>query len=173
MGGRDAARESREPDELRLGGGLQHHHGHHTPLYATPQQQVSTDYGVRYLDSVGVDPGKIVIGAAFYARVFGGVAAAKTVCTEPASSRKPLITRISAIACRWRRASLPTGDAAAQAPYAYNARRQEFATFDDKKSIALKTKYVRDKKLGGIMFWELTCDQPRQGLLDAMYQAAR
>ena len=61
----------------------------------------------------------------------------------------------------------------AQAPYAYNPRRQELATFDDKKSIQLKTKYARDKHLGGIMFWELTGDTPRQGLLEALYGAAR
>lgn len=39
--------------------------GHHTPLYATPQQRASVNEGVRYLDSVGVVPGKVVvIGAA-------------------------------------------------------------------------------------------------------------
>lgn len=61
----------------------------------------------------------------------------------------------------------------AQAPYAYNPRRQEFASFDDATLIRLKTRYARDKRLGGLMFWELTGDQPRGGLLQALYDAAR
>ena len=137
--------------------------GHHTPLYATPQQQVSTDYGVRYLDSVGVDPGKIVIGAAFYARVFGGVAAAENGLYQAGKFKKAFNYKDFGDSLSVAAGFTTYWDAVAQAPYAYNAQRQEFATFDNKKSIALKTKYVRDKKLGGIMFWELTGDQPRNG----------
>ena len=35
-----------------------------------------------------------------------------------------------------------------------------------KKSIELKTKYVIDKGLNGIMFWQLGDDKFRDGLLD-------
>src|SRR5260221_9749422 len=47
--------------------------GHHTALYSTPKQRESTDNAVRYLLKTGVDPKKIIIGAAFYARVWGNV----------------------------------------------------------------------------------------------------
>jgi chitinase len=39
------------------------------------------------------------------------------------------------------------------------------ATYDDKTSIRLKTQYALDKKLGGIMFWQLADDAYRDGLL--------
>lgn len=148
--------------------------GHQTPLYSTSRQRPSADDGVRYLlDSAGVDPGKIVIGAAFYARVFGGVLAANHGLYQPGKFEKAFNYKVFADSLSAAAGFATYWDGVAQAPYAYNARRQEFATFDDKKSVALKTKYVRDKKLGGIMFWELTGDQPQHGLLDAMYQAAR
>src|SRR6185437_15689617 len=47
--------------------------GHHTALYSRPEQEQSTDRAVRWLDSAGVPLHKVVIGMAFYARVFGGV----------------------------------------------------------------------------------------------------
>ncbi|MGI4835375.1 MAG: glycoside hydrolase family 18 protein [Janthinobacterium lividum] len=147
--------------------------GHHTPLYATPRQRASVDEGVRYLDSVGVAPGKIVIGAAFYARVFGGVPASNQGLYQAGKFKKAVDYKYFADSLSAAQGFTTYWDNAAQAPYAYNPRRQEFASFDDEKSIGLKTKYARDKHLGGIMFWELTGDKPRRGLLEALYGAAR
>ena len=64
-------------------------------------------------------------------------------------------------------------DKKAMAPYRYNASQQLFATFDDKRSIRAKTKFIRRKKLGGIMFWELGQDLKRDGLVDEMYKRLR
>ncbi len=47
--------------------------GHHSPLYSTPRQRESADHAVRFLDSAGVPLSKLVIGAAFYGRLFEGV----------------------------------------------------------------------------------------------------
>ncbi len=44
--------------------------GHHTPLYSTPEQKESTDHGVQMMLAAGVPADKIVVGAAFYARIF-------------------------------------------------------------------------------------------------------
>src|SRR5262249_578206 len=44
--------------------------GHHTPLYSSDQQPESTDFAVQYLAKRGVPKNKMVIGAAFYARVW-------------------------------------------------------------------------------------------------------
>src|SRR5258705_9392270 len=47
--------------------------GHHTPLYSSDQQPESTDFAVQYLIKKGVPKNKLVIGAAFYARVWEDV----------------------------------------------------------------------------------------------------
>ena len=146
--------------------------GHHTPLYSTPVQLQSTDHGVRFLDSLGVASKKIVIGAAFYARVFSGVGSANNGLNQPCKfkttfSYKDFNDSLSAV-----RGFVNHWDSVAQAPYAYSKSAKLFASFDNEKSVQLKTQYVRDKKLGGIMFWELTADKPQQGLLNAIYNAA-
>ena len=62
-------------------------------------------------------------------------------------------------------------DHTAKAPYAYNKTDQLFATYDNRRSIALKTKYVVRQGLGGIMFWQLGDDPYKDGLLDALQKA--
>lgn len=48
-----------------------------------------------------------------------------------------------------------------------------FATGDNVASIKEKTKFAINKKLGGIMFWQLTIDNPKNGMLDAIDQAKK
>ena len=59
-------------------------------------------------------------------------------------------------------------DDTAKAPYSYNATEKTFATYDNERSIELKTKYVIDKKLGGIMFWQIAGDIYNGGLVDVI-----
>ena len=64
-------------------------------------------------------------------------------------------------------------DAVSQAPYAYSATREEFATFDDAESVEAKTKFAQKKGLGGIMFWQLGSDKADNGLLQAIFKALK
>lgn len=146
--------------------------GHHTPLYSTRQQVPSVDNGVRFLDSLGVDSRKIVIGAAFYARVFNGVDAAGNGLVQAGKFKKSVDYRYFSDSLSAAQGFVNYWDDLAKAPYAYNSRRQEFASFDDEKSVHLKTQYVMAKQLGGIMFWQLTGDKPQRGLLDTIYATA-
>ena len=57
-------------------------------------------------------------------------------------------------------------DIKAKAPWGYNPSKKLFATFDDKHSIREKTKFIRRKKLGGIMFWELSQELTLGGLVE-------
>jgi chitinase len=147
--------------------------GHHTPLYSTSQQRASVNNGVRFLDSLGVAPGKIVIGAAFYARVFKGVPPATHGLYQTGKFRTAINYKDFADSLSATRGFETYWDDVAQAPYAYSARRQEFASFDNDQSIRLKAQYARTHHLGGVMFWELTGDKPQHGLLETLYQAAR
>jgi chitinase len=61
-------------------------------------------------------------------------------------------------------------DETASAPYLYNIKKKQFYTYDDKRSIAAKTQYVIDNKLGGIMYWHLGQDTYTDGLMDAIYK---
>lgn len=147
--------------------------GHHTPLYSTPMQTQSVDNGVRLLDSLGVDSRKIVIGAAFYARVFSNVNATNNGLNQACKFKKSINYQYFNDSLSAAQGFVNHWDAVAKAPYAYSESRKEFASFDDEESMRLKTRYAVAKKLGGIMFWELTGDKPQHGLLDAIYTAAQ
>jgi len=64
-------------------------------------------------------------------------------------------------------------DKKAQAPFQYSATKKLFATFDDKRSIEAKTKFIRKKKLGGIMFWELSEDETNNGLVEKINEGLK
>lgn len=140
--------------------------GHHTPLYSNHEFPESVDHGVRYLDSIGVPPGKIAIGAAFYARIFATTDTLNFNYNRPAVFKKGVSYKnfdkefpgAAGYHYRW--------DNTAQAPYLYNNALKQFITFDDSTSIRLKTAYVLSKKLNGIMFWQLADDKETDGLLD-------
>jgi chitinase len=142
--------------------------GHHTPLYSTSQQAESTDHAVQYLRKLGIDSRKLVIGGAFYARIFENVASTNQGLYQSAKFKSgigykqffPTLTPDKGYAYYW--------DEEAKAPYLYNAQEKLFATFDGRRSIELKTKYVVDQQLGGIMFWQLADDLPEEGLLDVI-----
>jgi chitinase len=142
--------------------------GHHTPLYSTPEQEVSTDFGVNYLLKLGVPANKIVIGAAFYARVWENVSSEKNGLYQSGK----FLTSYSYKDFDERLANFTLyKDTTSQSTYAYSETEGLFATFDDSTSVTLKTNYAINKKLGGIMFWELTGDKNKGGLLDDIYSA--
>lgn len=141
--------------------------GHHTPLYSNPSQKESTDNAVQFLIKIGVPRNKIVIGGAFYARIWENVAPERNGLYQSGTFKmgvnyKTFPSTLKDFQFYW--------DETSKAPYAYNASEKLFATFDDKKSLALKTNYAIDQKLNGIMFWELSLDTYKDGLVDCIYE---
>jgi chitinase len=142
--------------------------GHHTALYSNPSQTESTHNAVQYLLKIGVPSDKIVIGAAFYARVWENVSSNNNGLYQTGKFKMSVPYRRFPV-------SLPGmqfyWDETTHAPYGYDATNKLFATFDDKRSLSVKTKYAMDQKLNGIMFWELSHDVKQNGLVDAIYNA--
>lgn len=142
--------------------------GHHTPLYSTSVQKESADNAIRYLNESGIPNHKIVIGAAFYARIYGNVNSDNSGLYQPCNFQrfatfKNYNTVFAGYNTSW--------DDEAKAPWSYNAAKKSYATYDNQRSVQLKTQYAIDKKLAGIMFWELRQDLTRNGLLHAIYEA--
>jgi len=138
--------------------------GHHTSLYSSDKQKESTDNAVTQLIKLGVPASKLVIGAAFYARVWENVDPANNGLYQTGKFKTSVAFKDfgrelkgSSYHYYW--------DDTTQAPYLFNTDKKLFATFDDQRSIRLKTQYAIDKGLDGIMFWELTLDNYENGLL--------
>jgi len=145
--------------------------GHHTPLYSTPEQIESTDHAVRYLDSVGVPKNKMVIGAAFYARIFDADTDINNGLYQPGKFFKSVSYKQFDKKFLKEQGYTYYWDDTAQAPYMYNPATKKIYTFDDERSIMLKTKYAIDQKLNGIMFWQLSDDNANHDLLNLIDKA--
>jgi len=142
--------------------------GHHTPLYSTPQQTESTDHAVQMLLNAGVPSEQLVIGAAFYGRFFHITEGNRVDLYMPCRFSHGFSYKYATDSLSVKNGFVKLWDDVAKAPFAINTNERLVATYDDQQSIALKTKYAVDKKLGGIMFWQLADDKFKDGLLQTM-----
>ncbi|MGC4100754.1 glycoside hydrolase family 18 protein [Ferruginibacter sp.] len=151
-----------------LVGGYSKVTGHHTPLNDYMPNQQSLEKCTNWLLDKKVPASKLIAGAAFYGRVWQNVADTNHGLYQSGEflqgvSYKNFDTYFSdtsGFKYYW--------DKKAKAPYQYNKEKKLFATFDDPESINAKAKFVRRKKMGGIMFWELSDDRYTEGLVDAV-----
>lgn len=136
--------------------------------HSTPDQKESTDNAVKYLIKLGVPPNKLVLGAAFYGRMWENVPDIREGLYQQGKFRTMVNYNTFKSVLSAEKGFKSSWDDTAKAPYSYNAVEKLFVTYDDKRSMDLKTKYVVDHHLNGIMFWELTNDTHSGGLLDTI-----
>jgi chitinase len=134
---------------------------HHAPLYINPAsaKKESADTSVADFEKAGVPASKIVLGVPFYGHLWGEVGAANHGLFQPGKPVKGDWASYSVITSDF----LSNGyvrywDAAAKAPYLYNAEKQIFVSYEDPESLALKCDYILKNKLAGVMFWEYSGD---------------
>jgi chitinase len=149
-----------------------HHAGLHASAFAAPEDRNASASIAQHL-AAGIPPEKLVLGVAFYGRRFEGVDPLHEGLNRPyeryggehayATLAESYIGREGYVR-RW--------DVRARAPFLWNAAARSFITYDDPQSIREKTAFACGKRLGGVMFWELS--QDREGeLLDAIRGAAQ
>ncbi|MES2648627.1 MAG: glycoside hydrolase family 18 protein [Bacteroidota bacterium] len=145
--------------------------GHHTALFSRPEQVESTDNCVQYLLKQGLPSRKLVIGAAFYARVWQNVPDTANGLYQAGDFLRGVDYKAFGKFLSTEAGWIRYWDDIAKAPYSYNKTLKQFATYDDDKSLAEKVDYARKYQLGGIMFWELMNDTFSNGRLNAIYKA--
>ena len=148
----------------------------HTPAYSIVEERGydlvprSAEKIINFCIDKGVDPKQIIIGAAFYGKGWKGVPPDNNGLYQAhkGASRGGSYARIKE-EYENKNGYVRYWDPVAKAAYLYNAEEKIFITYEDKKSIALKTEYAINTGLGGIMFWQLRSDAKKDGLLDAIY----
>ena len=164
---------------------------HHTNLYGKSYDQMdqevktvlkdndiefqsrSADDITQYCINLGVDPGQIIIGGAFYGRSWAGVPPKDHGLHQ---SHNGLKGAFSFASIQQKMLEDPNyvryWDELSKAPYIYNEVDSLFISYDDPESLGLKTRYVKEQNLGGIMFWQLSQDTKDNELVNAIYQEA-
>lgn len=154
---------------------------HHTALYSNVGKATATEASVHDSVSIfklrGVPAEKIVVGIAFYGKYTtpenttnGGLGGNSkngkyTTVTFDSIERIFLSKLNNGVTYYW--------DETCKAPYLYDANNKFFVTYENEKSIAEKTKYMRNNQLAGVMIWELGEDSDSGTLMKAVIQNMR
>lgn len=153
--------------------GLSSVSGHHSNLYeaAVPgPQEISTEIAVERHIKEGIPVEKLVVGVPFYGRYWKGVSDSSNGLYQPSRSMG-LYKGYKEIKTKYLNNPAYTRfwDADARAPYLYSGDSAMFISYDDPESLKLKCNYVKQHRLAGIMFWELSQDYQGE-LLDAIFE---
>ena len=153
---------------------------HHTNLFSSPADttdyntQLSFDKTVHYfIDSLGINGSKLVPGAAFYGKCWFNVDSTNEGLYQPgkdsASAPENYLGNYSNFKSLQLNGCRYYWDTLAMAPWLYNSQKKIFWTFDDPKSITLKSRYVDAFDLRGLMFWEISGDDSAGSLVNTIY----
>ena len=149
--------------------------GHHTNLYNSKLYQTKNyaDIAVNAFVAAGVPARKLVMGLAFYGRVYNLASDTKRGIGDKILNRdkgKGYSTLKDSMINQ--NGYLRYRDRKAKAPYLYNAAKRQFITYDDEWSVKKKCRYVLSRKMAGVMFWEYSSD-PKEYLLDEVNAVLR
>jgi chitinase len=135
--------------------------GHQANLYPSTSNPrstpFSTDKAITDYLAAGVPSRKIVLGLPLYGRAFEGTAGAGQPYTG--------VGQGSWEAGIWDYKALPqpggvaTFDEEVDASYTWDAAARKFVSYDNVISAERKVSYVKQKNLGGTMFWEASGDR--------------
>ncbi len=156
--------------------------GHNAPMYRGAADPApvgwSTDEAVSAYLAGGVPASKIIVGAAFYGRGWSGVATSANGLFQSATGPSPGtyeqgIVDYHDIVANYLPTFTRSWDDAAKVPWLFSASRQIMISYDDAQSHGVRTKYVKDKNLGGVMIWELSGDTKEHTLGKAVWNGVQ
>ncbi|WP_083180487.1 glycoside hydrolase family 18 protein [Paenibacillus yonginensis] len=153
-------------------GGFQTLTGHHTNLYTGTGDlfRISAHASAQMFIRAGVPKEKLLLGAAFYSRMWKEVPNHNQGLYQMTASSGGYGPDYGELAAKYmgKNGYQRYWDDEAKAPYLFDG--STFITYDDEQSIACKCQYIKEQGLGGIMFWEYKCD-PDRVLLNAIDRA--
>lgn len=150
--------------------------GHHAGLHraaVAPVGSRTTEQAVDEFLKAGTPARKINIGAAFYGRTFGDVAAGNDGLQQPFGSDGGFVSW-QEIAEKYldRDGYVRHWDEQAQAAWLWNPVARRMISYEDPQALRAKAAFVRERGLGGIMYWEQRQD-PKEQLLDVLVEGLK
>ena len=145
--------------------------GHHASLGLSKGDTSNTGTRgiVEMFRRAGVPYEKMVVGAAFYSRMFTGVPDINNGLLQPSESVGMAGPGYGELTDQYRLAGgfREYWDDEAEASYLWNG--STFLSYESPEAIRRKCRYVMEKGMMGIMFWEHGCDLTRE-LLDTIHE---
>jgi chitinase len=165
-------------------GGWEMQTGLQSPLAMAPGDPftdaavLNVEYALQSFLWGGVPADQLTLGIPFYGRGWSGVGVTNDGLFQPATG-VPVGTWEAGnfdyhdVIDNWASPATVHWEPTAQVPWVYDAAQQVMITYDDVTSAALKTQWVLDQNLGGVMFWEFSGDtsDPSTSLSLAIHDA--
>jgi chitinase len=145
--------------------------GHHANLHPSDKEKYGGNSGVEAIDrhiKAGVPVEKLVLGIPFYGRQWEDVVATDEPLYASANQGGYIISYWGILE------KLKSGkyekryDESAKASYLWNATDSILVSWETPKEIKLKAEYIKEKGLGGAMFWEYSLDKDQE-LLNTLF----
>jgi chitinase len=131
--------------------------GNHAPLFVNPSdpKKVAAAESVRAYEKAGVPSEKILLGVPFYGHEWGDVPDQNHGLFQTGKPIPKAYAPFNVIESNMLGHGFTRyWDDKAQVPYLYSPEQRIFVSYEDPESLKAKCKYIRDQKLGGVMFWE-------------------
>ncbi|MBQ8293051.1 MAG: InlB B-repeat-containing protein [Bacilli bacterium] len=150
---------------------------HHTALYSSNYApNGSVDAAVTAFIKGGFPKEKLVVGAAFYGRIWRLTSAPSSIMGASnidTTLGKDHVTYTTIKQDYLKRSTVRSyWDEVACAPYIYDSATHEVISYDNPNSIKHKCRYVLEKELGGLMFWDYGEDTTGS-LVNAIYEVLK
>jgi chitinase len=129
------------------------HAGHNSPLYTCQNDPCgSVDDTFTYSQIRQVPLQKLLLGIPFYGRSFD-----TTGLYKPAQNSQyyDYSAVVNLQAAGWKY----NWDACSQVPYLISPNGKTYLSFDDRRSVEAKCRYVLQKKAAGVIIWEIKADR--------------
>ncbi|PHH62217.1 hypothetical protein CDD81_7344 [Ophiocordyceps australis] len=135
--------------------------GHHANLYANAANPRSTpfnaDAAVSAYINGGVPAHKLVLGIPTFGRTFDKTEGiGKSYSDTGSSGRKYKIQDYKALP---REGAEVLYDDVAKASYSYDSQARQLVSYDTPRIVRAKAEYIKERGLGGNMFWEASADR--------------
>ena len=154
---------------------------HHSGLFAWPansqlsptsSKYANDDAAVQWYIDQGIPPEKIVLGVPFYGQIWSNVPDVNDGLYQPYDGRPgdDGVLTFREIEESFLQTYSRNWDDQVKVPWLYNKKTKIMISYEDAMSLTAKAKYVIEKNLGGMMFWDLAQDDSRSTLLTAIHQ---
>ena len=146
--------------------------GHHANLKVTDRDDYKPPRSARVAVQQHIDAGipanKIVLGVPFYGKWWKGTMPVNNGLYQPTTGMTGTYNFKNIADSLASNSGFNTyWDDEAKAPYIWRLKDSLFMTYETPRSVKLKIDYVKNKDLGGIMFWQFNGDDG--SLLNAIY----
>ena len=146
--------------------------GHHANLYPSDKERFNGNSGQEAINrhiKAGVPSKKLVMGIPFYGRQWEKVVNKKDGLYQPANSTGIIVPYWDIVAKLKSGKYVKTYDESAKSSYLWNAADSIFISWETPKEIQFKTEFIKNKGLGGAMFWEYSLDKDQE-LLNSLFK---